>query len=153
MLYLFVFHFNNGCTKASQCPVTVQRYSKRWAKFVRLYFLKYTWYMNDLHSIWKRIIDVFKHCRQSTHLVHSRAAASVENKMATTHHKNFSVYQRRTWDEFKRVLSVAHASQPVERTQNLEYRNQLSGVCWGTVCCSNESNFESSCTLTLFFNM
>ena len=43
------------------------------------------------------------------------------------------VYQRKTWDEFKRILSVAHASQPVERAENLEYRNQLSGVCWGAV--------------------
>jgi len=30
------------------------------------------------------------------------------------------VYQRRTLDEFKRVLSVAHTSQPVERAENLE---------------------------------
>ena len=29
------------------------------------------------------------------------------------------MYQRRTWDEFKRILSVAHASQPVERAENL----------------------------------
>jgi hypothetical protein len=28
------------------------------------------------------------------------------------------VYQRRTWDEFKRVLSGAHTSQPVERAEN-----------------------------------
>ena len=51
------------------------------------------------------------------------------------------VYQRRTWDEFKRVLSVAHASQPAERAENLEYRKQLSGVCWGAVYCSIESIF------------
>ena len=43
------------------------------------------------------------------------------------------VYQRRTWDELKRVLSVAHAIQPVERAENLEYRNQLSGLCWGVI--------------------
>jgi hypothetical protein len=53
----------------------------------------------------------------------------------------FCVYHRRTWDEFKRVLSVAHASQPVERAENLEYRNQLSGVCWGAVYFSIESIF------------
>jgi len=41
----------------------------------------------------------------------------------------------------KRVLSVAHASQPVERAEDLEYRNQLPGVCWGTVYCSIESIF------------
>jgi hypothetical protein len=29
------------------------------------------------------------------------------------------VYQRRTWDEFKRVLSVAHAIQPVGRALNI----------------------------------
>jgi len=23
-------------------------------KFVRLYFLNYTWYVNNLHNIWKR---------------------------------------------------------------------------------------------------
>jgi len=51
------------------------------------------------------------------------------------------VYQRRTWDEFKRVLSVAHASQPAERAENLEYRNQLSGMCWGAVYSSIESIF------------
>ena len=51
------------------------------------------------------------------------------------------MYQGRTWDEFKRVLSVAHASQPVEGAENLEYRNQLSGLCWGAVYCSIESIF------------
>jgi len=51
------------------------------------------------------------------------------------------VYQRRRWDEFKRVLSVAHASQPAERAENLEYGNQLSGMCWGAVYCSIESIF------------
>jgi len=71
--------------------------------------------------------------------MHSRAAASVESKMATMQQKIFSVYQRRTWDEFKRVLSVAHVRQPVERTEHLEYRNQLSGVCWGAVYSSIES--------------
>ena len=35
----------------------------------------------------------------------------------------------RVSEEFKRVLSVAHASQPVEREEDLEYRNQLSGLC------------------------
>ena len=38
-------------------------------------------------------------------------------------------------------LSVAHESQPVERVENLEYRNQLSGVCWGAVYYSIESIF------------
>jgi len=51
------------------------------------------------------------------------------------------VYQRRVWDELKRVLSVAHASQTVERAENLEYHNQLSGVCWGAVYSSIESIF------------
>ena len=39
--------------------IKIQRDSERWAqviqkdelKFVRLYFLKYTWYVNDLHNI------------------------------------------------------------------------------------------------------
>ena len=48
-----------------------------------------------------------------------------------------------TWDEFKRVLSVAHASQPVERAENLEYRNKLSGVCWGAVYCSSHKDLRS----------
>jgi len=62
--------------------------------------------------------------------------------MATMQHKIFfCVYQRRTWDDFKRGLRVAHASQSVERAENLEYRNQLSGVCWGAVYCSIESIF------------
>jgi len=46
---------------------------------------------------------------------------------------------RGEWGEFKRVLSVAHASQPVERVENLEYRNQLSGMCCGAIYCSIES--------------
>ena len=43
--------------------------------------------------------------------------------------------------EFKRVLSVDHANQPVERAENLEYRNQLAGVCWGAVYSSIKSIF------------
>ena len=39
------------------------------------------------------------------------------------------VHQRRKRDEFKRLLSVAHARQLVERAEYSEYRNQLSGVC------------------------
>jgi len=54
----------------------------------------------------------------------SKQAVCVKTKAPADH-----VYQRRTWDEFKRVLSVAHASQPVERAENLEYRNQLPCVC------------------------
>ena len=137
--------------------------------FVRLYsyFLNYTRYVNDLHNIGNRRPYVFKYHRQSAHLAHSRAAASVQGKMATMQHKTFAfvsslklsrrllcsvsfvfvstfnlkrgrtfvvgitnlskqsvcvkakapadhVYHRRTSDEFKTVLSVAHASQPVE---------------------------------------
>ena len=63
------------------------------------------------------------------------------------------MYQRRTWDEFKRFLSVAHASQPVERAENLEYRNQLSGLCWGAVYCSSHKDLrsESIFWITLYF--
>ena len=53
------------------------------------------------------------------------------------------MYQRRRWDELKRVLSVAHASEPVERAENLEYRNQLFGVCWGAVYFSNHKDLRS----------
>jgi len=127
--------------------------------------------------------------------MHSRAAVSVEIKMATMQHKIFyvrefiktesatavqrafrlrfniqpptrrsfcrwnhqfeqigclckgkastdHVYQRGTWDEFQRVLSVAHASQPVERAENLEYGNQLSGVCWGAVYWSSHTAYN-----------
>jgi len=28
--------------------------------FVRLFFLNYTWYVNDLHNIWKRRSQIFK---------------------------------------------------------------------------------------------
>jgi len=73
--------------------------------------------------------------------MHSRAAASVENKMASMQRKILCVYQRGIWDEIKRVLTVAHASQPGERAENLEYRNQLSGMCWGAVYSSIESIF------------
>ena len=59
------------------------------------------------------------------------------------------VYQRRTCDEFKRVLSVAHVSEPVEQADNLEYRNQLSGVCWGTVYCSSHKDLRSE---SIFLN-
>ena len=47
--------------------------------------------------------------------------------------------------EFKSGLSVAHASESVERAENFEYRNQLSGVCWGAVYCSNVSIFLNHC--------
>ena len=83
--------------------------------------------MNDLHNNWKRKSYVFKYHRQRTRLAHNSATASFESKMATMQHNIFFVYQRRTWDELKRVLSVVHASQPVERAENLEYRNRL--VC------------------------
>jgi len=106
-----------------------------------LYFLSYTRYINDLYNIWKRKSYIFKYYRKNARLPHSRAAASVENKMATMQQKIYCVYQRRTWEEFKRVLSVAHASQPVERAEKLEYRNQLSGVYWGAVYSSIESIF------------
>ena len=59
------------------------------------------------------------------------------------------VYQRRTWDELKRVLSVANASDPVERAENLEYRNQLSGVCWGALYCSSHKDLRSE---SIFLN-
>ena len=53
----------------------------------------------------------------------SKQTVCVKTKAPADH-----VYQSRTWDEFKRVLSVAHASQPVERAENLEYRNCLACV-------------------------
>ena len=59
------------------------------------------------------------------------------------------MYQRRTWEEFKRVLSLAQASEPVERAENLEYRNQLSGVCWGAVYSSNHTDLRSE---SIFLN-
>jgi len=31
--------------------------------FVRLYFLNYTWYVDDLHKIWKRRSKFFKYHR------------------------------------------------------------------------------------------
>ena len=67
----------------------------------------------------------------------SKQAVCVKAKAPTDH-----VYQRRTWDEFKRVLSVAHASKPVERAENLEYPNQLSGLCWGAVYCSSHTAYN-----------
>ena len=51
------------------------------------------------------------------------------------------VYQRRKLDEFKRGLSVAHASQPIERAEYLEYRNQMPGVCSGAVYFSMSLSF------------
>ena len=59
--------------------------------FVRLYFLNYTRYVNELHNIWKRTSLVFKHHLQIARLAHDRAAASVESKMATMQHKIFCV--------------------------------------------------------------
>ena len=74
----------------------------------------------------------------------SKQAVCVEAKAPADH-----VYQRRTWDELKRVLSVAHATKPVERAENLEYRNQLSGVCWGAVYCSSHKDLRSE---SMFLN-
>ena len=64
----------------------------------------------------------------------SKQAVCVKAKAPADH-----VYRRRTWDEFKRVLSVAHASQHAEQAENLEYCNQLSGVCWGAIYCSSHT--------------
>jgi len=109
--------------------------------FVRLYFL-------PIQGMWMICITFERGSPKVSITItrpspgaHSRAAASVESKMATMEPKNFCVYQKRTWNEFKRVLSVAHASQPVELAENLECRNQLSGVCWGAVYSSVESIF------------
>ena len=33
-------------------------------------------------------------------------------------------------------------SQPVEPAENLEYRNQLSGVCWGAIYCSSHTTYH-----------
>jgi len=85
---------------------------------VHLYFLNYTWYMNYLISVERECPNVSRIFHEFS-LAHSRVAASVESKIATMQHKNFCVCQRRTLDEFKRVLSVAHASQPVQRADNL----------------------------------
>ena len=63
------------------------------------------------------------------------------------------VCQRRMWDEFKRGLIVAQTSQPAEREENLEYRNQLSGVCWGAVYCSIESIFLNHPVLLFYPNI
>jgi len=38
---------------------------------------------------------------------------------------------------------------PVERAENLEYRNRLSGVCWGAFYFSIESIFESPCIFSV----
>jgi len=35
-------------------PELIQSDSKDGLNFVRLYFLNYTWYVNDLHNIWNR---------------------------------------------------------------------------------------------------
>ena len=126
-----------------------------WNSSVRLYTgwfkqmdsVSYVFISWTIHGMWMIYIK-FK--RGSVHFQLSPlerspsaqpSAASVESKMATMQHKIFCVYQRRTWDKFKRVFSVPHASQPVERAENLKYRNQLSGVCWGAVYCLVEFIF------------
>jgi len=57
--------------------------------FVHLYFLNCTRYVSELHNVWKRTSSIFKYHRYSARLVHNRAAASVESKMATKQHKIF----------------------------------------------------------------
>jgi len=59
--------------------------------------------------------------------------------MATRQHKSFCV---REFIKTESATAVQHAfchRQPVERAENLEYRNQLSGVCLGAVYSSIES--------------
>jgi len=56
------------------------------------------------------------------------------------------VSEERTWDEFKRVLSVAHASQPVERAENLKYRNRLT-------CTTGTGSFSLSFWITLYYKI
>ena len=66
--------------------------------------------------------------------MHRRAAASVENKMATI--VSSIQLSRRLLCSVRYVFVSTR-----ERAENLEYRNQLSGVCWGTVYCSINSIF------------
>jgi hypothetical protein len=62
--------------------------------------------------------------------------------MATTmQHKIFCVHEFIKTESVTAVQRMFRLRQPVERAENLQYRNQLSGVCWGAVYCSIESIF------------
>ena len=109
--------------------------------FVHLYFLTYTWYVNDLHKIWNRKSHIFKYHRRALAYLTAMQQHQLRAKWLLCSTRCFYAYHRRTWDEFKTGLSVAHSSQPIEWAENLGYRNQLSGVCWAAVYCSIEYIF------------
>ena len=83
--------------------------------------------------------------------MHSHAAASIESKMATKQHKIFCDREFTKTEPVTAVHRAFRLSQPVERAENLEYRNQLSGVCWGAVYCSIGSIFLNHPVLYSYF--
>jgi len=59
----------------------------------------------------------------------NRAAASVESKMASMQHNIFCVREFIKTQSATAVQRAFRLLQPIQRAENLEYRNQLSGVC------------------------
>jgi len=66
---------------------------------------------------------------------------SVEIKMATMQRKIFLVREFIKTESATAVQRAFRLRQPAEWAEHLEYRNQLSGFCWGPVYCSVESIF------------
>jgi hypothetical protein len=95
--------------------------------FVRLYVLNYTGYVNDLHNILKRRFYIFKYHRESARLAHSRAAASVESKMATMQHQIFCVREF-IKTEFRLRFNI----QPSTRKSICRWNHQFEQI--GCLC-------------------
>jgi len=56
--------YNRWNNISTWVQLSVRKYrviQKDGLNFVRLYFLNYTWYVNDLHNIWKRRSEIFKY--------------------------------------------------------------------------------------------
>jgi len=119
----------------------IQRDSKRWAQFCTSIF-------SELYTVceWPTLNLKDKVLYFQISLLECSSSAQPCSSVSWEQNgyyaaQDFCVYHRRMWDEFMRVLSVAHAIQPVERAENLEYCNQLSGVCWDAVYYSVDSIF------------
>ena len=123
-----VFNMQQRCATWKSIYRVIQ---KDGLNFVRLYFLNYTWYVNDLHNIWKRRSEIFEYHRYSARLAHSRAAASVDSKMATMQHKIFCVrefIETESATAVQRAFRLRFNIQPPKRKSICRWNHQFEQI-------------------------
>ena len=100
---------------------------KKWNKIasdINLVFYSSTILRRCVHNNWKKRSYVFKYYRSSARLAHSRAAASVESKMATMEHKTFCVR------EFIKTESVTAVHRAFRLRFNIQPPTRKSICRW-----------------------